>query len=80
MMKFAEGRIAHVHLKDFQKGSNRIRITIGIGEIPNRTIVCEQERRGYDGWYTLEDLVGDRLDDAVRQVGVLRRWCASARE
>lgn len=80
MMKFAEGRIAHVHLKDFQKGSNRIRITIGIGEIPNRTIVREQEKRGYDGWYTLEDLVGDRLDDAVRQVGVLRRWCASARE
>lgn len=76
MMKFAEGRIAHVHLKDFQKGSNRIRITIGIGEIPNKTIVSEQEKRGYDGWYTLEDLVGDRLDDAVRQVGVLRHWCA----
>ena len=80
MMKFAEGRIAHVHLKDFQKGSNRIRITIGIGEIPDKTIVREQEKRGYDGWYTLEDLVGDRLDDAVRQVGVLRRWCASVRE
>ena len=80
MMKFAEGRIAHVHLKDFQKGSNRIRITIGIGEIPNERIVREQERLGYGGWYTLEDLVGDRVDDAVRQVGVLRRWCASAGE
>ena len=79
MMKAAEGRIAHVHLKDFQKGSNRIRTTIGLGEIPNQELVMEQEKRGYDGWYTLEDLVGDRLDDAQRQVGVLRRWCRAAR-
>ncbi len=30
----------------------------------------------YDGWYTLENLVGDDiLADVRRQVGVVRSWC-----
>ena len=75
MMRFAKGRIAHVHLKDFQKGSNRIRTTIGIGEIPNEEIVRTMNDEGYDDFYTLEDLVGDSIDDAQRQIGSISRWC-----
>lgn len=79
MMRFAEGRIAHVHLKDFKHGSSRVRETIGLGSVPNAEIVRTMAARGYDGWYTLEDLVGDRLEDAVRQVGLVRHWCRSAK-
>ena len=74
MMRFAQGRIAHVHLKDFQKGSNRIRTTIGIGEVPNAQIVRTMRAKGYTGWFTLEDLVGDVVEDAARQVETVRRW------
>lgn len=74
MMRFAEGRIAHVHLKDFQAGSNRVRATIGLGTIPNETIVRTMSAKGYSGWITLEDLVGDPLNDVRRQVAVVRYW------
>lgn len=79
MMCFAEGRIAHVHLKDFKTGSNRVRETIGLGPVPNGEIVRTVAAGGYDGWYTLEDLVGDRLEDVVRQVAMVRFWCSSAK-
>lgn len=76
MMRFAQGRIAHVHLKDFKKGSNRVRETVGLGCVPNAEIVRTMSARGYDGWYTLEDLVGDdRYEDVVRQVAMVRFWC-----
>ena len=29
---------------------------------------------GYDGWYTLENPVGDVMNDSVRQVAVVSRW------
>ena len=79
MMRFAEGRIAHVHLKDFKQGSNRVRETIGLGSVPNGEIVRTVAAKGYKGWYTLEDLVGDRLEDVVRQVAMVRFWCSSAK-
>ena len=79
MMRFAEGRIAHVHLKDFKQGSNRVRETIGLGPVPNAEIVRTVAAKGYKGWYTLEDLVGDRLEDIARQVAVVRFWCSSAK-
>ena len=79
MMRFAEGRIEHVHLKDFKQGSNRVRETIGLGPVPNGEIVRTVAASGYDGWYTLEDLVGDRLEDVVRQVAMVRFWSGSAK-
>ena len=76
MMRFAEGRIEHVHLKDFRHGSNRVRETIGLGSVPNAEIVRTMAAGGYDGWYTLEDLRGDdRYEDVVRQVAMVRYWC-----
>ena len=29
---------------------------------------------GYDGWYTLENPVGDTYTDSIRQVAVLKYW------
>lgn len=74
MMRYAEGRIEHVHLKDFEHGSNRIRASLGLGQIPNETIVLTMLRNGYDKWITLEDLRGDKLEDVNRQVSVVRYW------
>ena len=76
MLRFAEGRIEHVHLKDFRIGSNRIRETIGLGSVPNAKIVRTMASRNYAGWYTLEDIVGeDRYEDVIRQVAMVRHWC-----
>ena len=77
MMRFAQGRIEHVHLKDFKHGGNRVRETLGLGNVPNAEIVRTMNAQGYDGWYTLEDLVGEsRYEDVVRQVAVVRFWCS----
>lgn len=78
MMRFAEGRIAHVHLKDFRHGSIRERVSLGLGSVPNGEIVRTMNAKGYDGWYTLEDIIGkDRYEDVVRQVAVVRFWCGA---
>ncbi len=74
MMAYARGRIEHVHLKDQTEEDNRRYETLGLGAVPNREIVTTLAREGYDGWYTLENTVGDTLEDTVRQVGVLRLW------
>ena len=76
MMKYAKGRIEHVHLKDQLKEDCRKYATLGLGAVPNETIVRSLAADGYDGWYTLEDLVGDAYLDAVRQVAVLKAWLA----
>lgn len=76
MMRFAEGRIRHTHLKDQTKENNRKYATLGTGAVPNEAIVRHMHKAGYDGWYTLENLVGDDiLADVRRQVGVVRSWC-----
>jgi sugar phosphate isomerase/epimerase len=76
MMRFAEGRICHLHLKDQTKANNRTYATLGTGAVPNEAIVRHVHKAGYDGWSTLENLVGDDiLADVHRQVGVVRSWC-----
>ena len=76
MMRFAEGRIRHVHLKDQTKEDNRKYATLGTGAVPNEAVVRHVHKSGYGGWYTLENLVGDDiLADVRRQVGVVRSWC-----
>ena len=76
MARFAEGRIRHVHLKDQTKEDNRKYATLGTGAVPNEAVVRHVHKSGYDGWYTLENLVGDDiLADVRRQVGVVRSWC-----
>lgn len=67
-------RIVHVHLKDQLKENNRQFVTLGLGAVPNRTIVQTMDKTGYDGWYTLENWVGDTYIDTVRQVNVLNAW------
>ena len=79
MMRFAEGRIEHVHLKDFAVGSNRLRASLGLGVIPNEVIVQTMLGKGYDNWITLEDLFGDKLIDVNRQVAVVRLWARQAK-
>ena len=74
MMGYAKGRIAHVHLKDMSKEDNHKFVTLGCGAVPNKEIVTALSAAGYDGWYTLENLVGDAPDDAVRQTAVLKYW------
>ena len=70
-------RIAHVHLKDSPAGDGRKRVSVGTGAVPNGEIVRTVAARGYDGWYTLEDLIGDdRLPDVRRQVARIRGWIA----
>ena len=78
MMKYAKGRIAHVHLKDQTCEDNHKYATLGLGAVPNETIVRTVSAGGYDGWYTLENLVGDAYTDALRQVAVLKAWLADA--
>ena len=74
MMAYAKGRIAHVHLKDQRPEDHRRYETLGLGAVPNEKIVKSVAADGYDGWYTLENFVGDVMADAVRQVGVLKLW------
>ena len=76
MMAFAKGRIGHVHLKDQAKGDGRAFVTLGLGVVPNETIVKTVNAGGYDGWYTLENPVGDTYLDTVRQTAVLKVWLA----
>jgi sugar phosphate isomerase/epimerase len=74
MMEYAKGRIAHVHLKDLPKENNRTYATLGLGAVPNEKIVKTVAASGYDGWYTLENPVGDVYTDSIRQVAVLKYW------
>ena len=74
MMEYAKARIAHVHLKDQTHENNRKYQTLGLGAVPNEKIVKTLAAEGYDGWYTLENAVGDVYIDTVRQVAVLKAW------
>lgn len=74
MMAFAKGRIGHIHLKDQAKSDNRTYVTLGLGVVPNERIVRKVAASGYDGWYTLENPVGDTYIDTVRQTAVLKAW------
>jgi len=76
MMAYAKGRIAHVHLKDQPAEDNHKYATLGLGAVPNAQIVKTTWADGYDGWYTLENVVGDVYLDTVRQVAVLKAWVA----
>jgi len=79
MMAYAKGRIAHVHLKDQTKEDNRKYATLGLGAVPNETIIKAVGATDYDGWYTLENPVGNTYNDTVRQVALLKAWLAEAR-
>lgn len=74
MMEYAKGRIAHVHLKDQTKEDNRRYATLGLGAVPNEKIVKAMAASGYNGWYTLENTVGDAYTDSIRQIAVLKYW------
>lgn len=74
MMAYAKGRIGHVHLKDQPADQNHSYVTLGLGVIPNEKIVKAMDAAGYDGWYTLEEPIGDTYTDTVRQVAVLKSW------
>ena len=79
MMEYAKGRIAHVHLKDQTKEDNRKYATLGLGAVPNEKIVKTVSASGYEGWYTLENSVGDTYTDTVRQVAVLKSWLSQVK-
>ena len=79
MMDFAKGRIGHVHLKDQTAANNREYASLGLGAVPNERIVKEVASSVYDGWYTLENPVGDVLNDSVRQVALLKAWLSAAK-
>jgi len=79
MMDFAKGRIGHVHLKDQTAANNREYASLGLGAVPNEQIVKSVAASGYDGWYTLENPVGDVLNDSVRQVALLKAWLSAAK-
>ena len=74
MMAFAKGRIGHIHLKDQLAADHRTYVTMGLGGVPNEKVVKAVNAAGYDGWYTLENPVGDTYLDTVRQVAVLKAW------
>jgi len=74
MMAYAKGRIAHVHLKDQTAEDNHRYTSLGLGAVPNEKIVKTTWADGYDGWYTLENTVGDVYVDTARQVAVLKAW------
>ena len=74
MMDYAKPRIAHVHLKDLAQEDNRKYVSLGFGVVPNEKIVKSTWADGYDGWYTLENPVGDTYLDTARQVAVLKAW------
>ena len=79
LMRHAKGRIAHVHLKDQTREDNHKYATIGLGAVPNAEIVRTVAADGYDGWYTLENPIGDIYEDVLRQVAVLKAWVADGR-
>ena len=80
MMHYAKGRIAHVHLKDMSREDNHKYVTMGLGAVPNEEVVKTVSASGYDGWYTLESLVGDdAVADAHRQIAVLKFWMGCGR-
>ena len=79
MMAYAKGRIAHVHLKDQTAEDNRKYATLGLGAVPNERIVKTIGATGYDGWYTLENPVGDAYNDTVRQTALLKAWLAEVK-
>ena len=74
MMAFAKGRIGHIHLKDQLASDHRTYVTMGLGGVPNEKVVKTVNAAGYDGWYTLENPVGDTFEDTVRQISVLKSW------
>ena len=75
MMRYAKGRIGHVHLKDQTKEDNHAYTTLGLGAVPNAELVRTVASWGYDGWYTFENPVDpDRYADIVRQIAVVRLW------
>lgn len=78
MMEYAKGRIAHVHLKDQTAEDGRRYATLGLGAVPNEKIVKAMAAARYDGWYTLENPVGDTYNDTVRQTALLKAWLAEA--
>ena len=74
----AEGRIQHLHLKDFSWDGNRDYVTLGEGQVPNEPIVRFMRGNGYRDWITLESPVGaDLFTDVKRQVARLRSWCVN---
>ena len=77
MMAFAKGRIGHIHLKDQPKSNPNDYVTLGLGVVPNEKVVKAMNAAGYEGWYTLENPVGDTYTDTVRQVAVLKSWLRS---
>ena len=77
LQAFAGKRIGHVHLKDQKAGDRRGYVSLGCGAVPNEKAVKAVARDGYDGWYTLEEPVGDTYADTVRQVNVLKAWLGS---
>ena len=77
MMAYAKGRVGHIHLKDQTAEDNRKYVTLGLGAVPNEEIVKAIACTDYDGWYTLENPVGDVLNDSVRQVALLKSWLAA---
>ena len=79
MMEYAKGRIAHVHLKDQTAEDGRRYVTLGLGAVPNEKIVKAMAAAHYDGWYTLENPVGDTYSDTVRQTALLKAWLLEAR-
>ena len=74
MLAYARGRVGHVHLKDQSREDNRRYVSLGLGAVPNERLVKEVNASGYCGWYTLENPVGDTLEDTVRQISVLKSW------
>jgi sugar phosphate isomerase/epimerase len=76
LMDYAKDRIAHVHLKDQTVENNRKYATLGLGAVPNEKIVKTVAAAKYDGWYTLENPVGDTYNDTVRQVALVKNWIA----
>ena len=74
LLEFAKDRIGHVHLKDQSAKDNHEYVTLGLGAVPNEKIVKAVAATSYDGWYTLENPVGDTYNDTVRQVALLKSW------
>ena len=79
MMEFSKGRIGHIHLKDQSATNNREYVTLGLGAVPNEKIVKEIAATNYNGWYTLENPVGDTYNDTVRQVALVKAWLSAAK-
>ena len=79
MMEFAKGRIGHVHLKDQSATNNREYVTLGLGAVSNEKIVKAVAATDYNGWYTLENPVGDTYNDTVRQVALVKAWLSAAK-